>query len=562
MKILVTGTSHLIPRNQAWKALTSNHEVIFAEQNEWSDLFVRENSRLREAEAVAWIIALEDIVDPQANENDVRETLALLLGPLRAALARMPRMKFVVAWSFPLSAAPILYARRGRLFWDAIALDLEKTLREIQVAHNSLFLLPLNRAFAGVGWNACFDSRNYYAGNCRYSFRGLQIIAESIGVILNRTQKAAAKVLALDCDNTLWGGVVGEDGLDGIVLGQDGAGRAFQDFQRAAKRLATDGILLALASKNNETDVWQVFEKHPGMILKRNDIIATSINWNEKSAGLAGIAEELGLGLESLVFWDDNPLERERVRNACPQATVPEIPRDVSEWSALLAGLSAFHSFETTAEDRKKLVQYQARGQFQVGLRSAPDESQFLRSLELRPQPAAMDNGLLGRAEQLCAKTNQFNLRTQRHSAADLKRLSENPRSVIFLTHLRDRFGDHGNVGLVIARLSEDGRSAFLDTFLMSCRVLGRHLEAWMLHHCVGQLRQRGCEQLIAEFIPSERNTPAKAFLSGHGFITVSDGEREALRHRFAGIQPGGELYSARLDGMQIPHLDIYDAKT
>lgn len=561
MKLLVTGTSHLIPRNQAWKPLAADHELTFAEQNEWSDLFLREESRLREFEAVAWIIALEDILNAGSDGDDFRGTLEILLNPLRTALARMPKVKFVAAWSFPLGTSAIRYARSESHFWDEVAREFENSLRELQVAHESLYLLPLNRAFAGVGRNACFDARNFYAANCRFSFRGLQIISESVAAVLYRTQKPAAKVLVLDCDNTLWGGVIGEDGLDGIVLGQDGAGKAFQDFQRAAKRLAKDGTLVALASKNNEADVWQVFEKHPAMILKRDDIAAAAVNWSEKSAGIHAMAEELGLGLDSFVFWDDNPLEREMLRAALPQVFVPEVPRDVSEWGDFLENLVVFHRFAVTAEDRKKLTQYQARGKFQSELRGSSDQIAFLKSLQLRPEALDLDAALLGRAEQLCAKTNQFNLRTRRHSAADLKQLAEQPGSVVFLTHLQDRFGDHGNVALVAAVTDPSGKAAFLDTFLMSCRVLGRHLEAWMLQECAERLRRRGCKKLLAEFIPSERNDPAKKFLQEHGFEQIPGERRGEAGREFPQIQPASDLYEADLSRLKIPHVEIYDSK-
>lgn len=563
MKLLITGTSNLIPNNQAWRKLGGNHEVVFGELNEWSDLFLREDSRLQEFEAVVWLVPLEDIVDfnSQDFQGGFREALSPVLAPLRAALARLPHLKFIVAWSSPLVPSPILYARRPALPWDAVTQEFENLLRELQTSEESLYLLPLNRIFGALGWNACFDARNFYAANCRFSFRGLQVAAENLGTLLPRFTESAKKVLVLDCDNTLWGGVIGEDGLEGIVLGQDGAGRAFQDFQRAAKRLAADGVLLALASKNSEADVWQVFEKHPGMVLKRNDIIAAAIDWNDKSAGLGRMAEELGLGLESFVFWDDNPLEREMIRQACPQVTVPEVSRDVSEWGSSLASLPAFHRFAVTAEDQKKLAQYQARGKFQSEQRTATDANQFLHSLNLRARAVPLDAALMGRAEQLCAKTNQFNLRTQRHLAADLKALSDEARTVLFLAHLQDRFGDHGNVGLVIARMDADGQTAFLDTFLLSCRVLGRHLEAWMLAHCIAQLRERGCKRLLGEFLATERNAPAKNFLGAHGFLEVAEAERDAARRVFPEIQKGSALYSVDLEAVKVPHSEIYESK-
>jgi predicted enzyme involved in methoxymalonyl-ACP biosynthesis len=194
-----------MPRNQAWKVLAANHEVSFAALNDWSDLLLRADSCLAQVDALVWVIALEDVVDEGSCEN-FRVTLELLLNTLRVALTRTASTKFIVAWSYPSHSSPILYAQSESFFWDDFAREFETALRKLQKIHRELYLLPLNRAFGGAGWKACLDARNFYAGNCRYSFRGLQIISESSGSILNRIEETAAKVLVLDCDNTLWGG--------------------------------------------------------------------------------------------------------------------------------------------------------------------------------------------------------------------------------------------------------------------------------------------------------------------------------------------------------------------
>jgi FkbH-like protein len=228
----------------------------------------------------------------------------------------------------------------------------------------------------------------------------------------------------------------------------------------------------------------------------------------------------------------------------------------------MLAGMSAFARFESTSEDRDKANQYTARRRFQVESRGRVDETDFLRSIDLNPKTVAIDAGTIARAEQLCAKTNQFNLRTVRHRAAEISAFASTARNVAFLVHLADRFGDHGNVVLVICRETSNPSVAFLDTFLVSCRVLGRHLEAWALHACASKLRSKGVRWLLAEYRPTGRNQIAADFLPKHGFVRVEGSESTALlRTTGYGNEQESEAvpYLADLHTIIIPHLEVFD---
>jgi FkbH-like protein len=338
--------------------------------------------------------------------------------------------------------------------------------------------------------------------------------------------------------------VLGEVGVGGITLGQDGTGAAFADFQKAALVLAKGGILLAIASKNDEDLVFQVFDEHPDMALKRDDIVAWCVNWDDKPANIRGLAESLSLGPSSFVFWDDNPLERERMRFDLPEVYTPEIPEGVHEWPAYLLAMDEFAQFTVTQEDKSKAKQYQQLFAFQSEKKAVVDESSFLKSLAIQANPQPLQEASLARAVQLCNKTNQFNLRSHRYSESDLQKLIDSPEAVASVVRMSDRFGDHGAVGLTIGRKVQDD-IGFIDTFLLSCRALGRRLETWMLSNVMNQLKERGCSTVVGCYKHTDRNSVCADFYTKHGFAEMQGKERQdaevALKNN--GIEPDGVLY-------------------
>jgi FkbH-like protein len=552
----VCGASHLLPGNVAWTRLEPRWAVAFGAFADWADALLT-----APADALLWVLTLRDLLAPESleglDDGALDEALGRLLAPLDARLAASTQPT-LVAWTAWRSESAISSARRPSS-WRRAARRLEALLHGLAAERPALYLIDLDAALAGEGLATTFDARNLYAAGCRFSRKGLGRMVEAVDSVLQRIAAPAKKVLVLDCDGVLWGDVVGEVGVGGIVLGGDGLGRAHRDIQRVAKRLAQSGALLALASKNAAADVWEVFDRHPDMVLTRDDIAAWRIDWTEKAANLAEMAKDLNLGLESFVFLDDNPFERDKMRLALPQVTTLEVPPDVSAWPDLIDGLDLFARFDATPEDAAKAQQYRSRAAFADARRGATDETQFLAGLEMQATAAALDATTLGRAEQLAAKTNQYNLRTQRHTAAELSALAASPKTVAFLTRLKDRFGDHGAVGLTVAQIADD--CAFLDSFLMSCRVLGRRLDAWMLHQLVVRLKDRGVRWLIAEFRDSGRNAVAADFLAAHGFIRWDGPLDDPRRRAVASLSiMTGELYLADLDTLVLPHLDLFHA--
>ncbi len=326
----------------------------------------------------------------------------------------------------------------------------------------------------------------------------------------------AAKSLVVDLDNTLWGGVIGEDGINGIRLGAEYPGAAYQALQRALLDLHRKGILLAACSKNNSEDAMEALEKHPGMLLKPEHFAAMRINWQDKAQNLREIAAELNLGIDALAFLDDNPAERERVRSALPSVTVIQIPSDPSGFAAAVRDCPVFERLSLSSEDRERTVLYATERQRARAEQSFASKEDFFRFLEQEAEIVLVDSSTLARVSQLTQKTNQFNLTTKRYGEQQIAELAAHPAWRITAIRVRDRFGDHGLVGVAITH--DEGDLCEIDTFLLSCRVIGRDVETALLSHLAESARSRRKAALRGWFLPTRKNAPAKEFYARHGF--------------------------------------------
>ena len=341
-----------------------------------------------------------------------------------------------------------------------------------------------------------------------------ELVSRLLGARLGRSRKA----LVLDLDNTLWGGVIGDDGLEGIRLGQGSAvGEAFTAFQEYALALARRGVVLAVCSKNEEGAALEPFDRHPEMVLKRKDIACFVANWGDKAANLKQIAKALNLGLDSLVFVDDNPAERFRVRESLPQVAVPEMPEDPALFTDCLAMAGYFESVELTGDDLARSEQYLQNQQREKAQASFADLDDYLKNLDMTLSWGPFDPLSLPRVAQLVQKTNQFNLTTRRHSQEELARLASDPRSVTLRCRLKDRFGDNGLIGVVIAREGTGGQWD-LDTWLMSCRVLGRGVETAMLGLVSSLVKAKGGKELRGAYRPTAKNGMVRDLYPKLGF--------------------------------------------
>ncbi len=324
------------------------------------------------------------------------------------------------------------------------------------------------------------------------------------------------KALVVDLDNTLWGGVVGEDGIDGIKLGSEYPGAAYRALQRALLDLSRKGILLAICSKNNPEDAMEVLEKHPGMFLRPSDFAAMRINWNDKPQNLREIAAELNIGVDSIAFLDDNPSERERVRSVLPEVLAIDLPQDPMQYAAVIRDCPAFERLSLSEEDRKRTAFYAEQGERAQAVRDFKSKQDFDRYLQQEGEIAPLLPQTLSRISQLTQKTNQFKVTTRRYTEQQIAEMAATPGCQVLSIRVKDRFGDHGIIGAAITFDKAD--VCEIDTFLLSCRVIGRSIEIAFLSHLTKSAKARGCKWLSGWFLPTKKNAPASSFLQQNGF--------------------------------------------
>jgi FkbH-like protein len=349
--------------------------------------------------------------------------------------------------------------------------------------------------------------------------------------LLGAKQGRSSKCLVLDLDDTIWGGIIGDDGLEGIVLGQgNGLGEAFAAMQAYARELSRRGVILAVCSKNDERNVIEVFDQHPEMILTRGDIACLVANWQDKATNLRAIAEELNIGLDSLVFVDDNPVERDLIRRELPMVAVPEVPDDPSYVPQCLADAGYFEAVAITSEDRERTRQYQGNRARERLRRATTDLPSYLRGLEMRLLWQRLGVTGLPRVVQLINKTNQYNLTTRRYSEEEVRAIIADSRFLGLQLRLVDRFGDNGIIGIIVGTLC-DNTDMIIDTWLMSCRVLGRQVEQTTLNLIVGQARRLGARRLIGEYRPTKKNSMVENHYQKLGFKMIDKREDTGSRN-------------------------------
>jgi FkbH-like protein len=394
-------------------------------------------------------------------------------------------------------------------------------------------LLTLDDRMAIDGQKAWYDPALWHRAKQEVSPAAAPMYGDLVGRLLAAKQGRSYKCLVLDLDNTTWGGVVGDDGLEGLVLGQGSAlGEAFTAFQEYARELTRRGIILAVCSKNDEANALEPFEKHPEMVLKRSDIACFVANWSDKANNIKHIAQTLSIGLDSLVFIDDNPFERTLVRQELPMVAVPEVVDDPSTFPQILADAGYFEGLAVTDEDRQRSSQYQGNIQREQLRSSATDLPSYLRGLEMQLTYKRFDQIGLQRTVQLINKTNQFNLTTRRYTEDDVLGVMRDNRAFGLQLRLLDRFGDNGIISIVIGKMQDDD-DLLIDTWLMSCRVLGRQVEPTTLNLVADQAQKLGAKRLIGEYVPTKKNGMVKDHYAKLGFTTVekteSGGNRNVL---------------------------------
>jgi FkbH-like protein len=394
-------------------------------------------------------------------------------------------------------------------------------------ATGAVVLVDIARLAATVGYENWDDPRHWNASKLSFSPDMLPVYGDVVARTIACVRGYSRKCLVLDLDNTLWGGVIGDDGVDGIKLGQGSAvGEAHLAVQRLALELRSRGVILAVCSKNEDDAARKPFREHPDMLLREDEIAVFQANWTDKASNLKLIAKTLNIGVDALVFLDDNPAERMQVRRELPFVGVPELPDDPSLYARTLAAAGYFEAVAFSAEDRKRADYYKANAERAVALSSSGDMAGYLRSLDMVCTIGPVDATTLPRVSQLINKSNQFNLTTRRYSEAEVAAAASDPRRHISQVRLVDRFGDNGIIAVLIAIKGD--KAWEIDTWLMSCRVLGRRVEEACLQHLIAAARREGASELIGRYVPTAKNRMVAEHYRKFGFERIGaedDGE-------------------------------------
>jgi len=392
-------------------------------------------------------------------------------------------------------------------------------------------ILSIDDRAARDGLTAWHDTALWHRSKQEVSPTASPMYGDLVGRWLAAKQGRSFKCLVLDLDNTVWGGVIGDDGMEGIALGQGSPlGEAYVAFQDYCRELTRRGIILAVCSKNDESNAVEPFEKHPDMVLPRGDIASFVANWSDKAGNIRAIAEELNIGLDSLVFIDDNPFERNLVRQELPMVAVPEVSDDPVGYPVALSDAGYFEGLSVTDEDRERTSQYQGNKARDALKASATDLPAYLRGLEMELIVKPFDRIGLQRIVQLINKSNQFNLTTRRYTDEDILAVMADPEAFGLQLRLLDRFGDNGVIAIIIGRLQET-KDLLIDTWLMSCRVLGRQVEPTTLNLIAEQAKRLGAKRLVGEYIPTKKNGMVKDHYARLGFTVAATNDTGGSRN-------------------------------
>ena len=374
------------------------------------------------------------------------------------------------------------------------------------------------------GQKSFYDAPLYYNAKMTISLDVLPEVAKAVTDVLSAMEGKIKKCVVMDLDNTLWGGVIGDDGLGGIQIGELGKGHAYWNLQRWLKQLKECGIILAVCSKNNEDTAKEPFEKHEEMVLRLSDISVFVANWNDKASNIRLIRETLNIGMDSMVFIDDNPFERNLVKEMIPEIEVPDLPEDPALYLEYLQEQNYFDTVSFTGESADRTKQYQAeyeRRQLQMSFESIDD---YLKSLEMVGEAKPFEPVRYARIAQLTQRSNQFNLRTVRYTEDEIERIANDEKYITLYYTLKDKFGDHGLVSVVIMeKVSET--EVFVDTWLMSCRVLKRGMEEFIVNGMIRAAKEHGFKTVRAEYLPTPKNSMVKDIYKTMGFTELGDGK-------------------------------------
>lgn len=470
-------------------------------------------------EAVVLLLYADAYSDTWSDREKGCSVIEEWIGMMRTLADNLPGVPVFVS-SIDISNVTCHFGAEVRLEVYFETYFIEK-LQQLHATGCNVYVLPVKDAVTELGRKNFYSSKMWYVGSMPYSIKGLSAIAELISRYTSVVKGAKKKCIAVDLDNTLWGGVIGEDGVGGIQLSNNKEGARFKDTQRVLKKMKEQGVMLAILSKNNPEDVEPVFS-HPDMVLQHEDFVAEVINWEPKTVNIRQLAADLNIGLDSFVFLDDNPVEREQMKAECPEVAVIYFPKDSAQLPAVVAKAydDFFFTLEVTSEDTKKTSMYRSETKRKAEMHNAVSMEDFLKRLKMTMTIHFMKPEEEKRVVQLINKTNQFNVTTKRYSQEEVHALAMGKDSDILTVHMADKYGDQGLVAVLIIKYA--GKVAEIDTFLMSCRVMGRKVEFEMMARIKSLLKQKGITTVKASYIKTLKNAPVVDLFEKLGFEEVT----------------------------------------
>ena len=457
------------------------------------------------------------LLSPSQQESLAEERLAFV-----ASVSENPMLasKKIICLNYPEIEDTVFgsYATKVTSSFTYQVRKLNMGLMDLSQRYANLFICDIAGLQNKLGRDMMFAPNVYVSTEMVLSIDALPYVASRVMDIICAIKGQFKKCLILDLDNTVWGGVIGDDGLEGIQLGHGlGIGKAFTEFQMWVKKLKQRGVIICVASKNNEETAKEPFEKHPDMVLKLEDIAVFQANWETKVDNIRTIQRILNIGFDSMVFLDDNPFERNIVRENIPGITVPELPQDPGEYLEYLYSLNLFETASYSQADKDRTKQYQVEAQRVSLQKTFSNEADFLKSLDMTSVVSGFNKFNTPRVAQLSQRSNQFNLRTVRYTEADIEALGQDPDVIDLSFTLEDKFGDNGLIAVIIMK-KQDEETLFIDTWFMSCRVLKRGMEDFTLNTMVEAAREKGYKRIVGEYLPTPKNKMVENHYPSLGF--------------------------------------------
>ena len=447
-------------------------------------------------------------------DNSIRELVNLV-----RKFRTISTSKLIVAnFHVPVYTPYGIFETKTEFGLREMILNLNSKLTHSLREEPSTFILNFDAFVAKYGEENIFDYRQYLIGDIHVSLDYIPYLAEEVMGYVKAELGINRKCIVLDLDNTLWGGIVDEDGFEGIKLSTQSPGTSFTEFQRVILALNERGIILAINSRNNEDEALRVIREHPNMVLREHNFASIKINWNDKISNMKAIADELNIGLDSLVYFDDDPVNREVMSKALPEVMTVGLPEDPALYAQVLMNLNDFNSFAITDEDKKRgqmYVEERKRSQLENSVGNLDD---FLSQLNIRINIRKADPFTIPRIAQLVLKTNQFNLTTKRYQEEEILNFYKDKSMLVGCAQTADKFGDNGITGVFIIKKNPDLSEWIIEDFLLSCRVMGRRIENGIMQYILNEAKSEGIKRVKGKYIPTKKNRPCEGFLASLGF--------------------------------------------